>query len=326
MKHPKEIKTKRPPKRSEKKMKYSTINTKDEKMWNYTEDEMMAIPSRIFPHFSDLAEELQSLIWTCVLSQQTIIECVYRSDLKRFWAFGSKTAIHDTAIPDPAMRLVRPLYMMPCITVKHWEREFAQDWEQGWQPEWGPRRKNKKHVRFRSAEPIYMHPQKDIIYLPDIHSMDVDTFINQESSHAIENLAVHSSVALELNKARFWALFDASPAGKLIRGLPNLKTLHIIEGEYTGSEASIKQGGQQRLSLVGVKEGEDTAIKYSSGAARHKIKHPWNSGVAESIRKIFIERILVEDAIEQYKKYQPGWKWNVPELQFHELKREVIEE
>jgi hypothetical protein len=158
MKHPKETKTKRHLKRSEKKMKYSKIKKKDEKIWNYTEDETTAIPSRTFPQFPNLAEELQNLVWTCALSQPTIIECVYQSDLKRFWAFGSKTAIHDTAIPDPVIRLVRPLYMMPCITDKHLEREFAQDWEQGWQPERGPRRKNKKQVRFWSAEQIYMHP------------------------------------------------------------------------------------------------------------------------------------------------------------------------
>ena len=213
---------------------------------------------------------------------------------------------------------------MPHITEKDWMK-LARQWEQGWQPEWGPRRKNKKQIIFPPAEPIYIH-HDDIVYIPEIHTMEVDTFINQKSSHVIQNLAIHAGVALELNKASVWAFFDASPAGKLIRGLPNLKTLHIIEGEYIGAESSVKHTGRYNLSFIKVKDGEDTAIKYSSGAVRRKIQHPWNSGVAESIRKMFKEKILVEDAVERFKKLKPGWTWQIPELYFHEPRREIIKE
>ncbi|KAE9366813.1 hypothetical protein N431DRAFT_515409 [Stipitochalara longipes BDJ] len=299
----------------------------NQKTWEYTTDELQAVLAEVFPQFKTLAEELQDLIWTCALMQPTIVECIYRSDLKRFWALASKKAIRDTdtATLDPALHLVRPIYMMPCITDKDWEQKLAKEWEYGWQPEWGPRRKNKKQVRFLPAEPIYICPQ-DIVYVPEIHNMDVDSFINKKSSYIIENLAIHSGTALELNKASFWALLGASPTGKLIRGLPNLKTLHIVEGEYTGAKLIINKVGKYKLSLAEIKEGEDTGIKYSSGAVRRKIQHPWNSGIVESIRKVFMEKILIEDAVERYKKYNPGCTWQIPELHFHELKRKSIEQ
>jgi hypothetical protein len=81
-----------------------------------------------------------------------------------------------------------------------------------------------------------LHLPDDILYLSEIDSIDVNTFISEKGNHITEHLAIHSYTAMELGRTAFWDFLCAAQAGTLIRGLLGLETLHIIEGEYAGAE------------------------------------------------------------------------------------------
>jgi len=77
----------------------------------------------------------------------------------------------------------------------------------------------------------------------------------------------------------------------MISGLPNLKIIYVVDGVNLGSEMSSKHLGNYRLTLAEVMKGEKRGTTNSKNIFKRKAKHAWNSGVADSIRRIFMKEI-----------------------------------
>jgi hypothetical protein len=96
--------------------KTSKLNQK--KTWEYTVDELEAVPARVFLKSRSLAQELQDIIWTLALTQPTIIECIYRSDMRQFYAHGSKKGILECSRLDLKKFDLKPIYLEPWQLLK----------------------------------------------------------------------------------------------------------------------------------------------------------------------------------------------------------------
>jgi hypothetical protein len=272
------------------------------KTWKYSMAELEAFPAVIFPKFGSLPRELQYMTWTFALTQPIIIECIYRSDLQQFWAHGSKKSILECCPLDPSEFNLHPIYLHPCVGRKKLSSPRA-----------------KIPVQNLTFDPIYIGPG-DIIYLPEIYNIDVNSFLAEKENHLIENLAIHASSALRLKVAsQVWR--HTIPEGKLIGGLRNLKTIHIVDGKILGSEMSSKHMGNYRLTLAEVKKSDEIGTTNSKKDFIRKAQYPWNSGVVDSIRGVWMTQILSD---RQRHWWTGLWNWNVPQLFFHELKRELI--
>jgi hypothetical protein len=264
--------------------------------------ELEAVPAVVFPKFGALPRELQHITWAFALKQPTIIECIYRTDLQQFWAHGSKKSILECCPLNPKKFNLQPIYLHPCIG----RNKLSSP-------------KTKIPVQSLTFEPIYIGPE-DIVYLPEIYNMDLHSFLEEKENHMIENLAIHASSALRLKIAsHVWR--NLTPEGKLIGGLRNLKNIHIVDGSILGSEMFSKHMGNYRLTLVEVKKGDDIGTMDSKNSFVRNAQHPWNSGVADSIKKVWMKRVLND---RQRHRYTGLWRWKVPQLFFHELKRELI--
>jgi hypothetical protein len=268
------------------------------KTWEYAVDELEVVPARVFPKFKSLAQELQDIVWTLALTQPTIIECIYRSDMRQFYAHGSKKGILECSHLDPKHFDLKPIYLEPWQLLKTTlpDKKLA-------------------------INPIYISTD-DIVYLPEIYNFDIDAFIRCKSNGVIENLAIHASSALRLKvegNGRFRS--TESREGTLIRSLRNLTSLHVIEGDYVGAEMCSKHLGNYKLTLVEVKKGEVRDTINSSVAFQCKARHPWISGVADSIRMMLELSVLNNSLGLQNRGYLT---WSKMELHFHELKRELI--
>jgi hypothetical protein len=124
-----------------------------------------------------------------------------------------------------------------------------------------------------TVDPIYIC-LGDIVYLPEIYSMDVGHFIKEEKNKVIENLAIHASSALRLNLAgQVWS--HPTQEGMAISGLPNLKSIHVVDGVNLGSEMSSKHLGNYRLTLTEVMKGEERGTTNSKNVFKRKAKHAW---------------------------------------------------
>jgi hypothetical protein len=76
-----------------------------------------------------------------------------------------------------------------------------------------------------TVDPIYICPD-DIVYLPEIYNIDIDSFLKEEKTHVIENVAIHASSALRLKSAeQVWGL--PTSEGKLIGG-PQISSASIL--------------------------------------------------------------------------------------------------
>ena len=158
--------------------------------------------------------------------------------------------------------------------------------------------------------------------IPKIYNIDINAFSRCKSNDVIENLAIHASSALRLRLERNGRFRGTeSREGKLIRSLRSLTSLHVIEGYYIGTEIYSKHLGNYKLTLEEMKKGEVRDTINSSVAFQCKARHPWNSGVADSIRMMFEVSVLNNSLGLQNIGY---WMWPKMKLHFHELKRELI--
>jgi hypothetical protein len=81
------------------------------------------------------------------------------------------------------------------------------------------------------------------------------------------------------------------------------------------------------LSFEKVKGGEDTdgwTDTYLSRVMQCMYRYAWNTKAIELARKMFMEQILVEAEVKQFQESNVGWKWQIPTLYFHDLKREMV--
>jgi hypothetical protein len=115
------------------------------------------------------------------------------------------------------------------------------------------------------SNPINITPD-DIVYLSENDNIDVDTVISWKGNHIIEH---RDGTGQDCILGFSLRCSSRNPHSRS----PGLKTLHIIEGEYTGAEKCSPHLGNYKLSLEEVKKGEDQAIIHPSGAIYRKMKH-----------------------------------------------------
>ncbi|KAE8443293.1 hypothetical protein EG329_002009 [Mollisiaceae sp. DMI_Dod_QoI] len=277
-----------------------------------TTEDISAIPAKCFPKFRALPIELQKMIWDFAMPD-TFIEVSFSNRKTQFRSCPPKAQILPTSESSRSKYKLFPIYLIPAqhLFPFHFQRIFN----------------GSLAAVTTNALPLTMPlyiQSKDILYIPEIHNIDIDAFLKREENHAIENLAIHASSALRLG----WDLNRPNPShelkaldeGKLVRGLKNLKNLYIVEGQNMGAERRVFRGlGEEySFSWSKVKEGPEVGKTDSDGIFRRNYRHEWNTGVIDSIAQ------AVSTEVEMMAR--KGKNWNPPQLIFRELRRTLIEE
>jgi hypothetical protein len=150
---------------------------------------------------------------------------------------------------------------------------------------------------------VYIRPDVDIIYLPDLFTLDVRPFIMENDNQlAVKNLA--------LNPTFIWTMTMRRMTGDLIRSMFNLKNVYAIEGKMILSEFNESRASPSTVVLRDVEKG-------SSDPNARSPPPPWNSGYVDAITKVY-RRVTNEEAAYG--------DWTVPKLICREVVRERRED
>ncbi|KUJ23728.1 uncharacterized protein LY89DRAFT_726791 [Mollisia scopiformis] len=281
--------------------KRSTKNVKSDHpaAGNLSPEELTAVPAKSFPKFRELPLELRIIIFEFAISPDTFIEAIFLHGEHRFHVSSPNAPSIPPTHQKYSTSALLPIYLEPSTNLAM-----------------------KRPLKLPPTKPIYIHI-KDVLYIPEIHALDVTAFLRREENQAIENLAIQASSALRLggdidDSDSFSYSIRAFREGELVRGLKNLKKLYIVEGPDLGRERRLVRDPayKWRFSWSRVKEGAEMGNTYA-GIFKRNYKHEWNTGVADSIAQAI--------DTESNMMKQQGKSWNPPELIFRELKRTLVE-
>lgn len=209
--------------------------------------------------FHDLPKEIQEMIWTTSITElegaQNLVEVVYDRNGHRWVASGAAVDILTTWGSSREPLGVKPIYLPP-------SRGASAVADSG-----------------SSASPIYLRPEHDILYIPDLRDLNIPQFLSNLKNQVLQNLAITWPTArrFELPSRTF---FD------IVRGLKNLRKIYILEGQEEGSEDRVDRSKKYIIELSDV---AGSWSQHNPPQSRVEDNDPllqskWNSENFEAIR------------------------------------------
>lgn len=205
---------------------------------------------RTFHPFPRLPPELQCLIWHIFTPPPTIIQAY----------FLPISAYHEPILTGgPAIQALHAL-----ATIKHPSLKSLPS----------PRPKAILLKRRNSVpaldedlaafpvQTVYLRPELDILYLPNLDyptrgTLDLEHFVSCTENHELTRIALLSST-VSMPQFRHDPDWPGGPwllhTGRLIRGLPNLKVVYAVDGEYLGSERKVTEEEYNSLRMERLRE------------------------------------------------------------------------
>jgi hypothetical protein len=148
------------------------------------------------------------------------------------------------------------------------------------------------------SETTYLRPEIDILYFPDLITLDAAQFgANADSQANVRNLPFGPHPMKYLG--------SRTRSGQMIRSMENLKTMYTLRGSTILSDGFRERLFCAELTMKDVKKGELYSGPVHNG--------PWNSGCVE----------YVEECYRRFHREMVAYgRWRPPKLVCKEIKRD----
>ena len=184
--------------------------------------------------FQKLPKEIQGMIWGIALQETTpFVEVVFDRRKRQFKVSGPSSAILSVCGPSGIVKGVEPIYLNSSVS---------------------------------PGDPsiIYIRPEEDVLYIPKLGDLNINSFLAQAENQTISKLGITAATSAQLFSP--FHTVEANSCQRLMMYLKNLKTIYFIDGAIRGDEERVDHSASYNMELIDLVERPDELRSYINAA------------------------------------------------------------